>query len=250
MPFYLFLPKPPKMKKTSCLNCPTSTCYIKKYCPENWLSVVDERKSQSVYQANQIVIYEGNPVQGIHFILDGKVKVYFTGNNEKSQIVRFANDGHLLGHKGLGQNDFYPLSASTMSKSVICHITNDTLTQLFQANNDFVIGLMGFYSRELRKAEERIKNLTQMSVKEKIVEALLMLCQNFGLNPHNEIDVVFSREDLAATSGSSVPQVASCLTELERDELIERRGKHVIAILNLSGLKKLVEDYNLHMGIL
>ena len=235
------------MKKTSCLSCPTHNCYLKKYCSENWLTVVDERKSQAIYKPNQNIIYEGNPVLGIHFIMDGKVKVFFSGSNEKPQIVRFANNGHILGHKGFGANDIYPLSASTMERSVVCHINNETLDQLYASNSELVIGLMGFYSRELRKAEERIKNLTQMTVKEKIIEALLTLYENFGLNKNNELNVAFSRHDLAATAGCSVPQVATCLTELEKKDLIERRGKRVVAFLNVEALHQSLENYNLHL---
>ena len=234
------------MKKIRCIECTNPACYLKKYCVDAWITRIDERKSQAHYKANQIIIHEGTPVLGIHFILNGKVKVYFTGSNDKPQIVRFANDGHILGHKGLGMDDHYPLSAATMDDSIICHIDNELLGQLFNYNPALVVGLMEFYSRELRKAEDRIKNLTQMNVKEKIAEALIALYESFGLNDKQEIDVPFSREDIAATAGSSIPQVATQLTEFENEHYIDRRGKHGIALLNLPGLQKLLEQYNFH----
>ena len=106
---------------------------------------------------------------------------------------------------------------------------------------------MNFYSRELRKAEERIKNVSQMTVKEKIVDALLTLYAHFGLNKRKELNVQFSREDIACTAGSTIPQVATYLTELENEGLIERRDKKIIALINLSGLQEAIAYHNPHL---
>jgi CRP-like cAMP-binding protein len=235
------------MKQISCKSCTNTNCFIKKHCSDEWLREPDGKKSQTHYRKHQHVIHEDSTVQGIYFIQKGKVKVFLTGLNGRPQIVRFANDGHILGHRGLEGKDRYPISASAMDNSLICHIDNEMLNQLFKSNFEFVIGLMQFYSRELRKADERIKNLTQMNVREKIADALLVLYDNFGLNTQKELDVAFSREDIANTAGTSISQVALHLGDLEKENLIERRGNKIIALLNLPGLMHIINEHNLHL---
>jgi len=223
------------MQKISCKSCPTTNCFIQRFCSEAWIEKADEKKSQLFHKKNQNILNEGERVLGVHFIQKGKLKVFFTGLNDKPQIVRFANDGHIIGHRGLGEDDIYPISAAAMEDSVVCYIDNEILNQLFENNSALVVGLMEFYSRELRKAQERIKNLTQMNVREKVADVLLTLYENFGLNDQNELKVTFSRQDIAYTAGTTIPQVAVQLGELEKEQLIERRGNKIIALLNIEG---------------
>lgn len=175
------------MKQISCKDCPNPNCYIYTYCSPSWQDQIDETKSQILHRKSQYVIHEGAPVLGIHFVKSGKIKLFFTGRRDKEQIVRFANDGHVIGHKGLGKYDRYPTSAVAMEDSVTCFIQNETLNHLFRHNKELVVALMEFYSRELRKSQVRIKNLTQMNVREKIVDSLLSLYENFGLNEEMEL---------------------------------------------------------------
>ena len=235
------------MKKISCTSCLTTQCFIQQCCSREWIQKADEKKIQILFKKNQNIINEGIPVQGIHFIQKGKVKVFFTGLNDKPQIVRFANDGHILGHRSLGTNDRYPITATAMENSLICIIDNETLNQIFLNNNKLAIGLMEFYSRELRKAEERIKNLTQMNLREKIAYVLISLYENFGLNEQNELNVLFTREDIACTAGTSAPMVSSQLKLFETEKLIKKQGAKTIALLNPAKLKKIVSEHNPHL---
>ena len=49
---------------------------------------------------------EGAPVNGLFFILKGKVKVFRTGINGREQIVRFAKEGEIIGHRGFGTEEY------------------------------------------------------------------------------------------------------------------------------------------------
>jgi CRP/FNR family transcriptional regulator, anaerobic regulatory protein len=234
------------IKTVTCKSCKTANCYIKNFCSESWLKKIDEAKLQLTYRKKQNIIHEGEPVSGIHFIQNGKVKIYFTGLNDNYQIVRFAQNGHIIGHKGNGAADFYPFSAAAMEDSVTCYIKNRTLDDLFHYNPEIVTNLMKFYSRELRKAEERIKNLSQMNVREKVADVLLTIYNDFGLNEQNELQLSFTRQDIASLAGTSGPQVAVHLGDFETEKLIQRHGNRIIILSNIPGLKKIISKYNLH----
>jgi len=225
------------MKKTNCNECQNEECFIKQYCTAEWIEKIEMSKFQTFFKKNQNIINEGFPVLGIYFIQKGKVKVISSGYNGRQQIVRYAHDGHILGHRGLG-NDVYPISAVAMEDSLICFVKNDTLNELFLTNPKFTTALMMFYSRELRKMEDRMKNMAQMSIREKAADALLALMENFGLNKAGEINVPLARLDIGNTAGTTVEQISRMLTDFEKENLIEKRGKR-IALLNIEGLKKI-----------
>jgi len=233
------------MNKTSCKMCSISNCLIQKACTEEWIEKVDQKKFQTLFKQGQNVIHESAPVLGVYFILKGKVKVISNGLTGKPQIVRFAHEGHILGHRGIG-NDVYPISAVAMEDSVVCFVDNTTLYEVFINNPKFTYDIMMFYSRELRKMEDRMKNIAQMNIREKIAEALLLLEENFGLNEDKEIDVHFTREDVANAAGTTAEQVVRQFTDFEDEGLIAKRGRK-IAILKPEHLKRIISAHNPHL---
>lgn len=232
------------MNKTSCKSCTTSNCLIQKECSPEWIEKVNQKKFQTLFKQGQNIIHESAPVLGVYFILKGKVKVLSNGLTGKPQIVRFAHEGHILGHRGIG-NDVYPISAVAMEDSIVCFVDNATLFDLFMNNPKFTYDIMMFYSRELRKMEDRMKNIAQMNIREKIAESLLLLEENFGLNDEKEINVHFSREDIANAAGTTAEQVVRQFTDFEEEGIIEKRGRK-IAILKPESLKKIISAHNPH----
>jgi len=233
------------MKKISCTSCTNSNCFIKKYCSVEWIGKVDALKHQISIKKDGYVIYEESPVLGIYLIQEGKVKVISTGINDKQQIVRFANDGHILGHRGKA-NDVYPIGAIAMEDSLICFIENNNLNEIFKGNPDLTIAIMSFYSRELRRAENRIKNIAQMDNREKVAEALLLINEIFGSNKDRELNVPLTREDIANTIGTGYMQVARILTSFEEEGIIAKNGRK-IAILDIPELQNIISEYNPHV---
>jgi len=228
------------VKTVNCTECLNTDCFVK-LCSEEWIRKIDYLKSHAFYKKDQNVFNEGFQIFGIFFIREGKVKIYTSGLNNKEQIVRFAADGDILGHRAVG-NDFYPVTAAAMDDSHICFIKNDVLNQIFLANPQFLIELMMYYSAELRKLERRIKNIVQMNLQEKTAETLLLMLDKFGLNDLYELNVPFSREDFAETAGTTRQQIVMQLTEFEKEGLIEKRGKK-IALINIRGLQKIINSF-------
>lgn len=229
-------------KSFSCIDCKNDNCFVKKFCSSEWISTLGKAKYTFVQKKGQYVFFEGNPVFGIYFIKEGKVKVTSSGSKNKEQIVRLANAGHILGHRGFG-GDFYPVSAVAMEETTLCFFENKILYDAFMENPKFTYGLMMFYSQELRKAEVRMKHLTQMNVREKTADALLFLMDTFGIDkPTQTLNVVVSREEISEIAGTSVGQIIHNLSDLEKEKIIAKKGK-LIQILDEGKLKSIVSGY-------
>lgn len=234
-----------KNEKISCTSCLNLNCFVLQFCSPEWIKSVDKNKYQTLYRKGQNIIHEGSPVLGVFFIQNGKTKVLSTGLTGRQQIVRFANDGHILGHRGVG-NDVYPISVVAMEDSMVCFIENNMLHDVFMNNPKFTYGLMMFYSRELRRMEDRMKNLAQMNIREKIAESLLLMHEIFGVNNLQELDVHFTREDIANIAGTTAEQVVRQFTDFEVEGLIAKSGRK-ISLLNIIGLRKIISEHNPHL---
>jgi CRP-like cAMP-binding protein len=233
------------MEKISCISCSNKKCFVQKYCSAEWLHIIDKSKHQISFKQNQDITSEGFPILGVFIIQSGKVKIYTSGLNQKQQIVRLASPGHLIGHRGF-DNEVYPIGARTMDNSTVCFIENKILDEIFDGNPKFVQALMKFYLIELRKMENRMKNIAQMNLREKISDALLLILENFGLDEKQKLDVPFSREDIANIAGTTPEQAIKQLTEFEEEKFI-LKVERKIKILNIEGLQNMVTKFNQHV---
>ena len=186
-------------------------------------------------------MYEGEQVLGLYFILKGKIKVVSSGLYGKTQVVRLTQDGDVIGHRGYG-GETYPVSAITLEDSEICFVDNDSIYKAFMDNPKLTFELMMYYSKELRNSEAKIKNLAQMSVREKVVDSLLY-AEKLYLN-NETISIQIDRQDLADLAGINTEQLSRVLSELKKEKILSL-PKNEIIIHNRNQLLEIVEPFNI-----
>jgi len=229
-------------KKIICKICSNFHCFIRENLSADWIDIIDSSKQQAWYKKGEHIIRQGQPVEGMYFIQQGKVKVLTSGFQDHEQIVRLATDGHILGHRGLG-HEVYPISAVAMTTSLVCFVDNATLNNSFTQNPQLPMALMMFYSRELRKVELRMKYLGQMNVREKIAEALLYINAVFGTSPEDgALNISSCRQEIASLTGTSADQVTKQLKDFMTEKLIVKL-KRRIKLINPKGLEKIVRQF-------
>jgi CRP/FNR family transcriptional regulator len=184
---------------------------------------------------------EGDPVTGVYFVYSGSVKVYKKWDEDKELIIRFAKGGAILGHRGLGNNLVYPISAAALEPSVVCFINMPLFEALLKTNSEFSAQLLHFFAQELCESEKKMRNLAHMPVKGRVAEAFLYLKGLFGEDEKGFINFDLSRQDLASFTGATYETVFRMINELVKEKLIKLSGKS-IAITNQKGLAKLVSD--------
>ncbi|MBI4947346.1 MAG: Crp/Fnr family transcriptional regulator [Bacteroidetes bacterium] len=232
---------------SACALCENKNCFIQKL-PSQRLSWVDAKKYTVCFPKDQNIFWENAEVNGIHFIKNGKVKVFSSGLNKKDKVVRLAGDGHIIGHRGYGAEQ-YPVSAATLSESTICFIDNGSLYELFMTNPVFTYTMMMFYSQELRKSEQRAKYNSQMSSKERIIAALLYAKETFGYSQTDLnaqiLNVYLTRSEIASIADTTAEEVSRTLTILESEKHILKKGRN-IQLLNEKKLLDLIRDYGIY----
>jgi len=227
----------------NCADCNNKACFVQQFCSPNWMNIISEAKNQLWYKKGQYIFREGDRIFGLYFIERGKVKIISTGLNNKEQIVRLAVAGHVIGHRGQG-NETYPIGAVALEDTQVCFLDNEIVYEAFMNNPKFTFALMMFYSSELRKTEIRERHLAQMTIREKIADTLLYLKETFGISPADgSLNANLSRQELAEIAGTSVEQVIRELTDFENEKLINKEGRKIV-LFNLDGLVKIVAPHN------
>ena len=224
------------MKKNN--TCDLKTCFMCQLTLKEWHPAIESHKRNFIAKKGEVIIKEGDPVSGVYFVTSGNVKVHKQWG-DKELILRFANDGAIIGHRGISSSiSTYPISATALETTKLCFVDIDFFKSTIKVNQEFAYGLLMFYADELHASEKKMRNLALMSVKGRLGVAILGLRDQFGLDAEGFLNLALSRQDLAAFSGATYETVFRTMNELLAEKLIIVKGKQ-IGILNEAGLTEL-----------
>lgn len=228
------------MKKNLTI-CDTNSCFLCKSCLPEWHPAIAASKKNFKVKKGQVIFHEGDSVAGIYFVYAGNVKVYKKWDEDKELIIRFAKKGAIFGHRGMGKNLTYPVSAAALEDGVVCYLDMDFFEATLKVNSFFTYELLMFFADELKESERKMRNLAHMPVKGRVAEALIALEKQFGKTENGFISIDLSRQDLASYAGATYETVFRMMNELIQESLIKVAGKS-IAIINHEGLSRLIQN--------
>lgn len=216
--------------------------FLSGYCSDEWMFLVKNFLVVKNFKKDQRFITEGDKVTGVYFINKGMVKVVSSFDKNNERILRLANKGSLVGHRGMFSKN-YPISAIALSDTEVTFIPIDLFIKLIKTNPEFSLFLITFFSDELRKTEEQMKHMIHGEVITKVAKIICMLIDAFGYNPKekHKLNYTLSRKDIANIAGTTYESVIRNLTQLETKKIIKIDGKNFI-IPNESNLRKLAGD--------
>lgn len=216
------------MKKSK-ISCDLKSCLMCQTSLKEWLPALAEHRLNFQVKKGDVVFREGEPVNGIYFVYQGNLKVHKQWG-DKELIIRFAKKGSIFGHRGLGTNLVYPVSATALEPCVICFIDIEFFNATLKVNPEFSYSLMMFFADELQESERKMRNLAHMPVKGRVAQALISLSAKFGLNNEGFIDIELTRQNLASYAGATYETVFRIINELLQDGIIKVKGKLIMIL--------------------
>ncbi len=234
-----------KIKKElqlSCADCKShSSSLFGALCSQE-LTDISEVKSCIIYKKGQILFHEGTRPLGVFCINEGKVKVYQLGSDGKEQIMKIAKAGDILGYKAMISEEHYPVTAETLDDCTICFVPKNDFLTLLSANQAFNSKLLKAVCHELGVMSEKLTNLAQKSVRERLAIALLMLKDTYGVEGDlgTPVEINLSREDLANIVGTATETLIRLLHDFKEDSYISIQGRK-IKVEDEKGLAKVAK---------
>lgn len=211
-------------------GCDLKSCFLCRLCSKDWLPAIDIYRQSFHVNKGEILFTEGSQVTGIYFIYKGTFKVHKKWTDDKELIVRLAKNGAILGHRGLGNDIYYPVSATALEPSEVCFIDLGFFQSTLKVNYQFLYELMMFFAGELKESEKRMRNLAHMPVKGRIAQALLTMHAKFGTTEDGFLDINLSRQDLASYTGTTYETVFRIMNEMVLEGSISLSGKNICVL--------------------
>ena len=219
-----------------CTTCNSRVDSVFSNLAESELPVLNQNKVCRQYKRGDFLYLEGEVAAGLYCIHTGKVKVFKTGQDGREQILRLAKAGDALGYRSLLDGGRHSSSTQALEGTHVCFIPREMFFSLVSSRPGFTLRLFEFLSTELEEAEQRVVEMAQKPVRERVAETILLLKNTYGLKEDNRtLDIRITREDIAGIVGSATESVIRNLTHLREEGVIGMRGRE-IQVLDPSAL--------------
>lgn len=214
------------MKKNK-IQCDLESCFFCTNSLPEWLPAIAQVRGTYKFNKGEKLFEEGQPVTGIYFVNSGIVKVHKKWGDEKELILRFATNSEIVGHRGIGVESVFPVSGTAITDVTACFIEIDFFFSSLRVNTDMLFKLMMFFAAELQESEKKMRDLVNLSVKERVLKSLRFLEKKFGKTEDGFININISKQDLASFVGTTYETYFRVMNELAAEGTISTSGKKI-----------------------
>lgn len=188
------------------------------------------------FDRGDLILLEGDPGGGLHYVHSGLVKVYKTSPAGKEQVLRLIAAGYTFNDVPALDGGPNPASAAAMEPSVIYMIRRANLLKLIAARPELATAIVQTLAGALRHLVTLVEDLSLRNVTARVAKILLDQ-ETASQEAHRVYHL--TQQEMAALAGTAREVVGRSLKELEAAGAIEmRQGRAVV--LNRERLRLLI----------
>lgn len=177
------------------------------------------------FARNSIVITEGDTSNSLYLILSGKVKVFVSDEDGKTNTINQLGAGDYFGELSLIDAEPRSASVATLTTCKMSIISGTFLYDYVSSNPNVAIALLQGMARRLRDTTNHAKNLALMDVYGRIARVLLTEASE---EDGQIITPALTQKDIADRIGSSREMVSRILKDLRAGDYITLDGKRIV----------------------
>lgn len=185
-----------------------------------------------VYRKDTLIEFEYNKLGHVYFILEGKVKQYFTNVHGQEKTFLILTKGDMFGEVTMLQNDHDHCITRTYSDAKIARISRQVFDSVLQEHPQLQLQLMLMLTTKIRLLMYQIFDGNYLDAKEKLYALLQRLSMQHGA-PQDDgtlINLDLTHEELARMIGSTRSTVTKMINQLAGEDKILRLGKQLVVL--------------------
>ncbi|MDR6998113.1 Crp/Fnr family transcriptional regulator [Neobacillus niacini] len=170
------------------------------------------------------VFLQGDPLENVYFIKNGKVKIYKSDISGKEQLVNVMKKGEMFPHVGFFRKGDYPAYAEILEPSTLIAIPILKFETVLIENPELCIKVFRVLGEKIVDLQNRLEEQILNNTYEQIVKLLIRLAQKYGKKLEDGtilLKAEFTNKDLANMIGTTRETISRTLTKMKKEELIE-----------------------------
>jgi CRP-like cAMP-binding protein len=193
--------------------------------------------------AGQVIYFEGDAGENLYLIATGKVKLMRLGLSGREVLLDILQGGEYFGHVAIGTQQDYAETAVAKTDSCILQISAHNFEKILNLYPDVTMKVLKAVGQRLEESQEIIKQLSIYTVEQRVAATLIRVAKKLGEQKQTGmlIQTPFSRQDLAAMTGTTVETVSRVMSRFSTDGLIST-GRRWVALNDLERLQQIVKE--------
>ena len=209
------------------------------------LKAIAQNSFMRSIEEGEFFFFQGDSAEYAYVLTSGQVKLLQSNPSGKQVNIRTILPWEMFAALGAVRRDAtYPASAQAIQDSAAMVIKSKFLGEMMQSRPYLAIGLTRLMTSLIQDIQARYRELATERVEQRIAHTILRLASQIGERVEQEtamVELLFSRQDLAEMTGTTLFTVSRTLSDWEKLGFIEA-GRERIRIKNPHELVKIAEQ--------
>ncbi len=214
----------------------SDTLWVLKYCelfgrlsPEK-LTHLESRSHLRSFPANSPISMPKGQAESVFVVIQGRLKVCHPPATIPELKLVFVEPGELFGDTAILNVDDRDDHFETVAPSTVVMIPVQEMRHLIAAQEDVAVSITKWVGLRLHRIERRLGSLLFLSYRERLVQLLLDLSDQFGWQGDDGIRlrIKLSHQDLAHLIGSTRETIAVILGQMEAEGSVNGGCRNVV----------------------
>ncbi len=171
-----------------------------------------------------VLFREGEPVEGIYVLLEGRIKLYRLAPDGREHILHVVRPGQTFAEAAVFMAGGYPAYAEALQRSRAVLLPKRKLLSLLREEPDISLAIIVSLSRYLKQFADRIEDLSLKDVSARLARWFLQTAQEKG---RDFWDLDITKAELASQLGTVGETLSRTLRKFREAGWVEVRGRFV-----------------------
>ena len=193
--------------------------------------------------AEEPIYFEGDPGDHLYLVAIGKVKLMRHAASGREVLLDILRGGEYFGNLTSINNRSYTETAVAQTDCCILQISAQNFEKVLIRYPDVTLKVLKAVGQRLEESQEIIKQLSAYTADQRVAATLIRLAKKMGEQKQAGmlIQLPFSRQDLAAMTGTTVETVSRVMSRFSAEGWIST-GRKWVAINDLEHLQQIVKE--------
>ena len=226
-----------------CVECKLRERSVFCNLPPKVVQAIEGIKYTTSYPEAAVLFVEGQAPRGFFIICTGRVKLYISGSDGKTLILRVAEAGEVLGLSAAVSGDPYALTAETLDPSQVTFVRRDDLSRLMHEHPELALRVAEHLAERYSNTCHEIRSLmlTHSAAGKLATLILEWLARNSNSRQPVSLKLTLTHEEIAQIIGTSRETVTRVFAEFRKKQWIHTRGSTLV-IRNRAALQTLASS--------
>lgn len=192
------------------------------------LAELTSSREVRTYKKGSVLYREGAHPRGAYYLVQGKVKTSRSHDAGKEFITGLYKDSEFFGYIALMEGKPYPESAETLDDGQVVFIPKEAFFSVLFGNENVCKKFIHLLANNVEERESQLVKLAYSSVRKRVAEALVTLCDRYKTSDKEPFAMKIRREDLASLAGTATETLIRALSDFRDDGLVKVDGRTII----------------------